>query len=211
MYALDNPMGLVDPDGRVPLPPQNNQKPYNVRGNTLSKVAPQLAKIGGFASGTTGTLTVSNVKSGGTVAQLSSGTYSATLTVNSADVQSTTTTESPVWVDKSKASPGAQQEWDRFSGAVDTHEGGHTAIMNGAAVTLDSALPGLSATGTGATAADATAAANAALGANVQGATNAAVAAADATNVAHDAPPPTGTGHGATQGAVLDTSKDKKK
>ena len=204
-YSLNNPINFLDPDGQVVEPVHTNTT-YNVTGNSLSQVAPQITKHSGFASLTTGNIEVKNVKSGGTVAKQADGSYTATLQVKSATVAVTTNTDTPNWVDSSKASSAAQGEWNRFSDAVNTHEGEHVAIDVQGANQLDSKVAGLSATGTGATKEAATAAANQALGGAIQNAVKDNAAETAATNAQYDA----NTNHGATQGAVLDVNKDKK-
>jgi len=143
------------------------------------------------------------------------------------DVTWTTIVLLPTWTPPAGASPQCIQEWNRFRAALAAHEAGHAAINDarmpavraafvGAVPPRKISVPGqgrfprYDAEGNPASAADAAIAnaLNAAVHQAIGG--SAAMAALNQAQQNYDAPQtpanPTGTDHGATQGATLDTS-----
>ena len=129
------------------------------------------------------------------------GKYVAKTEVKSATVEVNTNTHGPDWVDKSKATQPAQQEWNRFSGALNTHEGNHESTMVAGAQSADAQIPGTQGNGVGNTPDEAVANASQDAQNQVDQTVQQEAQNADQQNQQYDQK----TNHGATEGAVLNT------
>ncbi len=198
VYALDNPLLFNDPDGRA-VNPVTKTNTYDVK-VPLSSLPTQF-KFGTHAAETTGTLKVVNPNITGATTKNPDGTFTATRTLVSADVELTTTTTKPQWVDAAAGSPAQQTEWNRFSAAVDTHETGHQTNQLAGAHVVDAAVDGLTGTGSGATEADALSAANQDLADNTKSVVQSGRAGVDEQDAEYDKR----TLHGGTQKAELNS------
>jgi RHS repeat-associated protein len=200
-YGANNPLKYLDPTGRNVVH-NHNTTTYPVRGSTLAQVGPQLTGAGGYAADTGGSMRTTNVKQKVTkLQQRPDGRWVASTEVKSATVEINTNTHKADWVDKSKGSQPAQQEWNRFDTAVDTHEGNHESTLVGAAQGADAAIPGTQGNGVGNTPADAIANASRDAQNQVDQTVQQEQQNADQQNKQYDQK----TNHGATEGAVLNT------
>lgn len=170
----------------------------------LSSLPSQMTQYSGYAAETSSTYTLANAKlAPAAITQDPNGTYSATRTLVSADVNLVTTTGTPDWVDAGKGTVTQQGEWSRFDTALKGHEGTHQNIQLGVAQTIDTNVDGLSASGTGATPQDAVRAANKNLDAAAKNVMVTAIKAGESADQLYDAL----TSHGATEGAVLESPR----
>ena len=200
-YVLNNPLGNIDPTGEVVIPSHNDVS-YGVTGRRLSALPGQF-KFNGFASETRYELQVRNIGQSVKIMPTSSGKFVATASVTSAEVHVSTTTETPQWTNAGRASATAQAEWNRFVGAVKTHEEGHVGRTQNAASGLDTSVAGVTGTGSGPTRQAAIDAATANVTSQVASLQSQAGQQIDQQNQQYDSAPPAGTNHGETQGAVL--------
>jgi predicted secreted Zn-dependent protease len=127
-----------------------------------------------------------------------------TVTVKGGTITSSPAITMPKLASEKDLSPNALKEWKRFVGAVDTHENGHATSLYNQAVKISDEFNKLSGTGTGKDEKTAKAAAHKDLVSQIQkeyGGTGLDDRVKDDIK-AYDAK----TQHGASQGAVLDTS-----
>ncbi len=179
---------------------------YNISGTTLAALPSQFA-YNPYAGLTTYTLSCSRTRhivSNGK--DPSTCKYTSTGTIENVVWSVTTSVSLPNWTNKSSATQNAQNEWDRFMVAASVHENGHVSIANSFITVADNVytpqLTSLNITGIGDTqdAADADASSQLISEANAVNAD--AIDNLDDLQDEYD----DDNNHGASQGAVLDTS-----
>ena len=179
---------------------------YDISGTTLAQLLSQ-SPYNPYAGNTAATLTltvsldlIENGKDPVTCKYTTTGKFT------SATWSMTTSVDLPNWVNEASATTNAQAEWNRWLAAAGVHENGHVQIANdfkqNNTGTYTAQLLATTVTGSGDTQAAATADAIAKLDDEGNSIGEEASGELDAIEVQYDID----TGHGETQGAVLDTS-----